>query len=220
MDHADHQRPWRMHQLQRLRYPTQRQQHIVEDTVVRQYPLPCINAQQERGPERQHHQHQQQRPVGRPGARHAIGERIADQQAQQRGAGGVLQRAQVGQQIQLVADDEQVIRPCQCQHAIGVRHRAVHLDQTDAQYDQEWQQESADQPGQRQADHPVAALDPARPRQTTRQAGRHLQLASSMMSAPSHQTNTRCPRTRRTLSWRAALVRTTLTSTPPSSSTW
>jgi hypothetical protein len=61
----------------------ERQQHVVDHAVVLQQADPGVDAQQERGPERQDDQHQQHVARRRRGARDGVGHRIADQQAQQ-----------------------------------------------------------------------------------------------------------------------------------------
>ena len=71
--------------------------------------LPGVDAQQERGPERQHHEHQQRRLQRAPRPRHEVGERIADRQAQHGRDRRVLEAREVGAKVQVVLQQEQVV---------------------------------------------------------------------------------------------------------------
>ena len=103
VSHADQHGDIGVEHDQRFADDAQAQQQLVEHALVGQNALPGIDAQQKRGPERQHHQHQQRGANRGPGAREKIGERVADQQAQQCGEQGKLQRGPVGLHIDGVA---------------------------------------------------------------------------------------------------------------------
>ena len=73
---------------QRLADDADADQQLVEQALGLEDADPGVDPDQERGPERQDHQHQQRRAQHRRGARHAVGDRIADEQRQHRRDGG------------------------------------------------------------------------------------------------------------------------------------
>jgi hypothetical protein len=105
---ADIHREVGLHQHQWTVDDAEVQQHVVDDAVVVQQPDPGVHAQQERGPERQHHQHQQHRARGGGRARDGIRHRITDQQTAHGRDCGNLERVQVGADVQGVGEQELV----------------------------------------------------------------------------------------------------------------
>ena len=81
-------------------------QELVQDAVLRQQAHPGVDADQERGPERQHDQHQQQRPPPRRGAGDGVGHGIAQQQRDQGRGGGDAQGGDPGGEIEIVGEQQ------------------------------------------------------------------------------------------------------------------
>ena len=84
----------------------QPQQHVVEQAVALQDVDPGIDADQERGPERQDHQHHQERLQPARRARDAVGDRIADREQDRGRDGRDLQALEIGDQIERVGAEQ------------------------------------------------------------------------------------------------------------------
>ena len=143
----------------------QRHQQIVERPVALQDVHPGIDADQERGPERQHdEQHEHRLPAPRR-ARDAVGDRIADGEQQQRRERGDLQALDIGQEIERIGAEQPVIverqrgeKRLEALPAGGeVEHRRIgrlrdrRLRQADLEHDQERHQKEREQPRIRNA---------------------------------------------------------------------
>ncbi len=166
---------------QRLLDQAQRQQRAVEHAVAVEDADPGVDADQERGPRRQHHQHHRDVARRRRQARDHVGHRIADQQGQQGGDPGDLDRAPVGFDVLVVAHQRQVVLQgeLQRQHAVLVVHqRAVRraadrlFGEGDAQHDQERDREEQQQPQIRCGDHQPARAEQAPLAQALQQRAR------------------------------------------------
>ncbi len=88
-------------------------QHIVDQAIVLEQADPGVDAQQERGPERQHDQHQQQiAPFGRR-ARDGQRHRITQQQAQHRRERRHPQRIEQRVEVQRIGEQEVIVAEMQ-----------------------------------------------------------------------------------------------------------
>jgi hypothetical protein len=94
----------------------QEQQHIVDQAVVLQQSDPGVDTQQERGPERQHDQHQQEGAPRIPGARDGIRHGISDQQTEERGDRRHHDGVEVGAQIERIGEEIRVARQMNLWH--------------------------------------------------------------------------------------------------------
>ena len=128
---------------------------------------PGVHAQEERGPERQHHE--QEEDVARPrgGPRDAVSDRIADQQTQERGDERDLDRVQEGVDVQRVGEQKRVIVEVDPdgqriladpldQRLVG-GNRQIDVGEGDLQNDDERHDEEQQQPQVRQRHHQTAA---------------------------------------------------------------
>ena len=125
IDDADEDRRVGVHDDQRLVDDVQRQQQLVEQPFGLQDADPGIDADQEAGPERQDDQHQQDRPQGRRRARHAVGDRIADDQRQDRRDAGDDHARQIGVEVERVLGQPGVVVGGQFPEAIEQPRNAV-----------------------------------------------------------------------------------------------
>ena len=173
----------------------------VGPAVFGEQAFPGVDPEQERGPERQHHEHQQGGLDRRARAGHEVGERVADQETQHGRDGRVLQAREVGGEVEVVGDQGDVVAEANVQRDRTVLHRDhvldagdVHLRDADLQHDQERQQKEQQQPDVRHADHdPGAPLhDRAHDVSTTCAVGDQLAQAIS-------PTRTACSRCRSVL---------------------
>ena len=172
VDHAENQAERAVHQLVRRRDQAEPGQHLVDagrvdrraDPAVRfEQAFPGIHADQEARPERQHDTHQQRRLPARLAACHEVGKGVADQQAEHRGDQCVLERDEVGMQVEVVGEQLQVGGEVKAEGQLAFGEgdqradlRAVHLRQADAQDEHEGQQEEEGEPEERRADDRVA----------------------------------------------------------------
>ena len=85
------------------------EQQLIEQALGLEDADPGVDADQERGPERQDDQHQQGRPQRRRGAGHAVGDRIADQQGQGRGDGGDDDAGDIGVEIERILREPDIV---------------------------------------------------------------------------------------------------------------
>ena len=86
-----------------------RQEKLVEQALGLQDADPGVDADQERGPERQDDQHQEHRPDGRRCSRDAIGYRVADEQRKKGGYGRDHDARHIGVEVKRVAGEPDVI---------------------------------------------------------------------------------------------------------------
>ena len=82
-----------------------RDQQVVDGALVGQQAHPGVDAQQERSPERQDDRHQQKIARHRRGSDDAVGDGIADEQADDGGDRRDLDRVDVGAGVKLVLED-------------------------------------------------------------------------------------------------------------------
>ncbi len=127
------------------------EQKVVQQALALQDIDPRIDADQERGPERQDHRHDQHRLQPAGAARHAVGHRNAEHQQDQRRDGGNCKALEIGRNIERIAEKRPEIverqRGNKVLHALPaggwIEHRAVRrlcqfgLRQADAQHDEE-----------------------------------------------------------------------------------
>ncbi|CAE6842303.1 hypothetical protein R69888_07020 [Paraburkholderia haematera] len=141
-------------------------QRVIEQAVVLQDADPCVDADQERGPERQHHAHHQQVALGGLRAGDVVRNRIADQQAEEGRDAGHLQRADIRRDVQIVLQQERVVAELHGEvhhavldrHEIRVRRNAqTQIGEADFQHQHERQREEQEEPQERHADHGRAA---------------------------------------------------------------
>ncbi len=115
--------------------------------------LPGVDAQQERGPERQHDEHQQRRLERAARARHEVRERVADREAQDRRHRRVDEARREGAQVQVVLREQEVVAEADAERDRAVLpgddvldRRRLHLGDADPRDDEEGQQEEREQP--------------------------------------------------------------------------
>ncbi|MNB72583.1 hypothetical protein D3C75_191730 [compost metagenome] len=198
-------------------------QELVEQAVAVQDRLPGIDADQERSPRRQHHQHHRHVARGRRQAGDGIGHRVADQQGEEGRDRGDLDRAQERLRIDRIAKQRQVVLEIELerQAAIdvlqqpGVRRRAdPAVRETDHQHDQERHSEEQQQPQVRNADHRGT-----RARQPALQAGGAHEV-STTPSLSRQCTHTSSPQVRPSLAQRCELAKLASTLAPLGRRTW
>ena len=133
-------------------------QELLDQAVVGQKAHPGIDADQERGPERQHDQHQQQRPpVGR-GAGDGIGHGIAQQQGHEGRGRRDAQRGEPGRQIEVVGEEQREALEAEAQ--LDRRHRVGRIgSHRDGQHQQAGQQKEDPEPQEREPDDEPHRLD-------------------------------------------------------------
>ena len=147
-------------------------QELVQDAVLGQQAHPGVDADQERRPERQHDQHQQQRPALGRGAGDGVGHGIAQQQGAQCRCGGDAQRGDPGREVEIVG--EQQPEALEVDAELDRRRRVGRVGaERDHQHQHERQQEEDDQPGEGQGDDGAHAL-------LARAAGRHRRPSSAI----------------------------------------
>ena len=162
VDDADVDREVGLQHHQRLVDDADPHQEIVDEAVVLEDADPGVHAQQERRPERQDHHHQQDVAPGGVGASDGVGDRIADQQAQERRDRGDLQRVEIRAPVQVVFDQVQEIADVELdledpllrprEQRLIRRQRDLRLREADLQHDHEWDQEEQQQPQIRHGD--------------------------------------------------------------------
>ena len=137
---------------------------VRRQALLGQQRFPGVDAQQERGPERQHHEHQQGRLERAARARHEVGERVADRQAEQRRDRGVEEARDVGAQVEVVLHQQQVVAELGADGDRAVLpgddvldRRRLHLGDADLGDDEKGQQEEDEQPRVRDRDDGEAA---------------------------------------------------------------
>ncbi len=84
----------------------QTHQHVVENAVALQDVHPRIDADQERGPERHDDQHHRERLEAPRQSRHAVSDRIADDEQQRGRDRGDGEAAQIGAPVKIVGDEQ------------------------------------------------------------------------------------------------------------------
>ena len=100
---------WVLQQDQWLVDDTYRQQEIVQDPVLPQDADPCVDPDQQAGPERQHDGDQEKRLIDLGAARNGECEWVADRQADDGRYEGDPDRVQIGVQIEAVLDQVLVV---------------------------------------------------------------------------------------------------------------
>src|ERR1700682_4648825 len=148
------------------------QERGVEEAVVADDSLEGVDAQQEGGPERQHHDEQQQ-PLGRPWtARDGVGHGVAEREADQGGEERRAQRVQIGdaihfigEQVAVVAEGERELQVVVAREGDDVgkrRHARRGLGEADFEGEGERNEKEYDQEDQRQQNDEPAARTPGR----------------------------------------------------------
>ena len=183
----------------------EREQRLVEQAVALQDRHPGVDADQERGPERQHDQHEQHALPAPRRARHAVGDRESDQQ-QHRGRGERdAEAAAVGREIERVAHQpriacerqagEEIAQPREAVAEIELRQigrlRGRVLRQADLEHQQERHQEEHTEPQIRNQDDEALA-----PRLVSGGADRLRSRAHRVSTTPAsaaHDSQTRSP---------------------------
>ena len=147
----------------RLADDAEREQRVVEQAVALQDGDPGIDADQERGPERQDHRITRTGCSAPRRARDGVGDRIADQQQDQRRERRDLQAREIGREIERIRAEQRVVverqpgdEVLQALPAGGkIEHRRVGrlrdhgLRQADLEHDQERHEEEHGEPERR-----------------------------------------------------------------------
>ena len=109
IDDADIDRRVRVEDRQRMVDDVQPQQELVEQPLRLEDADPGIDADQEARPERQDDHHEQRRADARRRARHAVGERKADQERQEGRDRRDLEAGDVGEEVEVVLRQPDVV---------------------------------------------------------------------------------------------------------------
>ena len=169
---------------------------LFTEPVVLQNIDPGIDADQKRGPERHDDEHHGDALPGPGQSRHAIGDRIANQQQDGRRGYGDDEAAQIRHNVEVVRDQQPEIiqrqfAKCRLDRgkAFGeIEHRRVRrlrdrgLRQADLQHEAEWHQE--------EKHHPEVRRDRSKARRTGEDAAR-AHCSSTTQSSDVNQTTTR-----------------------------
>jgi hypothetical protein len=132
---------------------------------------PGVDADEERGPEWQHHQHEHHGLPAPRGTRHAVSDRETNQQQQQRRPGGDLQALEIGGEVEPIGAEQGVVLERQCGESLRealptgakIEHGRVgrlgdrRMREADLEHDQERKEEERDEPEIRnEHDQPLA----------------------------------------------------------------